>query len=211
MNGRRCTVIIHPSEPGRNADACRRSAPRRDGVDLFTSGKAPWKHYLLNSSVLFIAKRADRRQGEGDPVRLVYSPAKAIPRSILFGWIGAFAAIEPARRSWREGKSPKPEPLCASGVWLVEMGQTTGSTRMGRLRAAAGRLTLARLLGLASDFPLARGAERVWNGSHAEAPPGLDHRGVGMHFHLAETRGAIRCSVTPGGIRQRTMHRSGRS
>ena len=31
MNGRRCTVIIHPIEPGRNAHACRRSAPRRDG------------------------------------------------------------------------------------------------------------------------------------------------------------------------------------
>ena len=34
MNGRRCTVIIHPSEPGRNAHACRRSTPRRDGVNL---------------------------------------------------------------------------------------------------------------------------------------------------------------------------------
>ena len=64
MNGRRCTVIIHPSEPGRNAHACRRSAPRRDGVDLLTSRQGsveePFSEYIL-----FIAKRADRRQGEG--------------------------------------------------------------------------------------------------------------------------------------------------
>ena len=71
MNGRRCTVVIHPSEPGRNAHASRRSAPRRGGVGLLALGKAS----LSDLVPVFIAKRADRRQahsgiiGTGKPGR----------------------------------------------------------------------------------------------------------------------------------------------
>ena len=70
MNGRRCTVIIHPSEPGRNAHAYRRSAPRWDGVGLLTLGKPPWKNHFPNPFIHSKTSRSEarrRKTGSGGP------------------------------------------------------------------------------------------------------------------------------------------------
>jgi len=58
--------MIRPSEPGRNAHACRRSAPRWDGVGPFTLSKIQgWAILLLwMRREPFIAKRVSRSQVE---------------------------------------------------------------------------------------------------------------------------------------------------
>src|SRR5215213_8119191 len=102
MNGRRCTVVIHPGEPGRDARASRRSAPRRGGDGSSALGGVLWNEPRV---AVFIANR--RGEGNRTPVDERGSRSVATPG---VGKLVSVAPSDPPRRGRKMQAAAPSEP-----------------------------------------------------------------------------------------------------